>query len=373
MKKSYEIRNGVSVVNRNAGKDNPFVGTPYESMWENNPYVSSYYEPTFWDNLGLSNKAKDANAEYNRLYNEYVSGLYEQMYQDEYNSESAQAQRQREAGLNPDLNGVTPSQAGEVQSPNAGMNPALNGQSPAVHNLQNLGSILSFAFSAYQGLSNLGITKNTAELQNFAKLTELAKPFVTQSYAEAFLNGMTPELSVASGRDSFGRQFKRMRKDAMSAFEHLFYSGDYKLQRDALKNMNDKYDDYFRFNERLGFGSPDDPLSSAGKFISEWVSLGSKELKIMRNSNISVKSKEKFLADFRIQSLEKMINAYRASGGHDILTGLLLAGMIESSTPSMLASPRAYLMGAGDKISKQLGSFIDRNINKGIDFVSNYF
>lgn len=115
---------------RNYGKDNPFAGTEYEDMWLNNPYRNTYLDPTFWDNIGLSNKSKDYNAEQQRLYNEYISGIYELQMQNEYNSEAAKAARMRAAGQNPDLLGLNnASESDAMTPPNSGASPVLNGQS----------------------------------------------------------------------------------------------------------------------------------------------------------------------------------------------------------------------------------------------------
>ena len=85
---------GFSTHSRNFGLDNPLAGTAYETLWENNPYADKYYDPSFWDKIGLSNKAKDINSEYDRLYSEYVSGLLDQQRQDEYNSPTDQKDQQ---------------------------------------------------------------------------------------------------------------------------------------------------------------------------------------------------------------------------------------------------------------------------------------
>lgn len=328
----------ISSVDRNSGKENPFAGTSYESLWANNPYAHIYYEPSFWDDIGLSNKAKDQNMEYQRLYDEYIAGIYEQQRQDEYNSESAQVERQRQAGLNPDLLGIENSQTGQMSPPNAGPQSALNGVSPAQSSLTMLGSVLSFALNAYQGISNTLNVLDAQNITNIKELTNLARPFVTQSFAEAFMNGDNIHTAVASGSDSFSHMFnKRMEKDALKAFQNLFYSSDYSLQRQALQNINNMVGDELSFRASRKFMSSEKTIND---FVTDMVNLGVEEWRISKKSNISLKSKEKMLADFRSRSIERLLKDYQDN--NDMLSGLILAGMLESSGVNILSRPFGF-------------------------------
>lgn len=90
---------------------------------EANPYVGREFSPTFWQDLGErwfnDYSARDRfYAEQDQSADEYLSQLLDAQRQQEYNSPSAQAARERAAGLNPDVTGV-----GTGEQPAVGANP----------------------------------------------------------------------------------------------------------------------------------------------------------------------------------------------------------------------------------------------------------
>lgn len=231
-------------VNRNDGKDNPFADTMYSELWENNPYADMYYQPTFWDYVGLSNKAKDANNEYERLYNEYVAGIYQMQEQDKYNSPANQAKLEKEAGLNPDITGISGSGVSSgFTPPNAGMNPALNGASPAQNAIGVISSVLSFAtntlhqIESLQGLKEDNMSKSISNFDSFAKLAE---PVITSTYAQNFSAGSSAKWEDV--RDSFVNRFDSSseRKRAKKAFQYVLNHSQYTASRNAAQNLNDR-------------------------------------------------------------------------------------------------------------------------------------
>lgn len=231
--------------NRNALKENPFLGTDYEDLWENNPYAGLYYEPTFWDKIGLSNKSKDANAEYDRLYAEYIAGLYDQQRQDEYNSPASEAQRMREAGLNPDLQGLSgASNTDEMNSPNAGPNPALNGQSPIHNILTTITSVLGFATSTMQqiqAIKGMSFDNVSKSLGNFQEFTRLAEPHIVNEYAKMFSAGDKYSGDWISTQDVSANSLglnRRQTKRYKEAFTALLSSSRFTSAEKAYQNLN---------------------------------------------------------------------------------------------------------------------------------------
>lgn len=227
-------------IDRGAGVDNPFAGTDYADMWENNPYRYLYYDPSFWDNIGLSNKAKDANSEYQRLYDEYVAGIYEQQRQDAYNSESAQVERQRQAGLNPDLLGVENSQTGQMTPPNAGMNPALNGRSPALDAFGTITQVLGFATSSLQAINqikSLSIANFAGEAANFNTYMEQARPHIINEYALRFMERSDNDWAdIVETSNPY--KSRKQRKDYNKAFYNLLSSSDFSASESAYKQLS---------------------------------------------------------------------------------------------------------------------------------------
>lgn len=240
-------------VGRNEGKENPFAGTMYSDLWENNPYADMYYQPTFWDYVGLSNKAKDANNEYERLYNEYVAGIYQMQEQDKYNSPAHQAKLERDAGLNPNVTGISGSgESSGLTPPNAGMNTALNGASPATSALSSITQVLGFATSTLQqiqtikGMSSENLGK---DLGNFDKFTQIAKPHIINEFANRFSGGRPNNWSDVSklSADSLGLSRRNSRK-YQSAFNAFLSSSKFSSSEAAYNslNSNDKaMRDYF--------------------------------------------------------------------------------------------------------------------------------
>lgn len=228
-------------VGRNNGQENPFAGTMYSDLWENNPYADMYYKPTFWDYIGLSNKAKDANSEYERLYNEYIAGIYQLQEQDKYNSPANQAKLERQAGLNPNVTGI--SGAGESSGlvpPNAGMNPALNGQSPAQSAFGVITQVLGFATSTLQSIMSIkslsaGITGQN--LSNFSDFIEFARPQIVNEYARRFSGSDGNNWSDV--RDVSSRIFdsRSDRRKYSKAFDYLLSSSQFTASEQAYKNM----------------------------------------------------------------------------------------------------------------------------------------
>lgn len=227
-------------IDRASGVDNPFAGTDYEALWENNPYTYLYYEPTFWDKIGLSNKAKDQNAEYQRLYDEYISGIYEQQRQDEYNSESAQVQRQRQAGLNPDLLGVENSQTGQMSPPNAGPQSALNGVSPAFNAFQTITSVLGFATSSLQAINQikgLSLDNQSKRVSNFNSFIEMARPHIISEYARRFSGQDVNNWSDIANVSSMHMRSKDA-KLYKHAFNSLLSSSHFTASESAWKQLS---------------------------------------------------------------------------------------------------------------------------------------
>lgn len=228
---------------RNDGKSNPFAGTAYESLWENNPYAGMYYDPSFWDKIGLSNKAKDANNEYERLYNEYISGIYQQQQQDKYNSPANQAMLEREAGLNPDITGISGSGSTDGMSPpNAGPNPALNGVSPAMNAFGVITQVLGFATSTLQsietikGLSSSRIGQN---LSNVSSFMDVARPHIVSEYARRFSGSTANNWSDVRDVSSMAFDSRSEQRKYKKAFDFLLRSSQFSSATSAYDQLSD--------------------------------------------------------------------------------------------------------------------------------------
>lgn len=228
---------------RNNGVENPFAGTDYESLWDNNPYKDLYYQPTFWDYIGFSNKAKDANNEYERLYNEYIASIYDQQRQDEYNSPTAESERMKQAGLNPDLLGVSGASNTQAMNPmNAGANPALNGVSPAKDALSSISSVLGFAMSSLQQIQQMkGVSEGllNQKIGNFRDLQELARPHIVSEYARRFSGQTANDWHDVKNTSAMSLNLSRRdSKRYRDAFTSLLSSSEFTSTESAYKSLS---------------------------------------------------------------------------------------------------------------------------------------
>lgn len=138
--------------------DTPKVSNPlYQQLFDNNPYRSKdlTYNKSPWQELlstlGFRTKADawEESVQENAL--QWDAGIYQQMAQDQYNSETAKAERMRQAGENPDLLGTgnVSDMASPLQDPE-GINPGDSEEGV----LPQLGSTIMGAFNTAVGIAS---------------------------------------------------------------------------------------------------------------------------------------------------------------------------------------------------------------------------
>lgn len=99
----------------------PYIGTEWEDMLRNNPYLKDDYQTTQWDlfseNLGLwQSPRQKATAQRLQLARQYFSDIVAKIQNTEHNSKGSQVAESFAAGQNPDLAGISDS-AGMQDSP----------------------------------------------------------------------------------------------------------------------------------------------------------------------------------------------------------------------------------------------------------------
>lgn len=229
----------------------------YQQLFDNNPYRSKdlTYNKSPWQNfltaLGFRTKADawEESVQENAL--QWDAGVYQQMFQDQYNSETAKAQRMREAGENPDLLGTgNVSDASTPFQDPEGINPGESEEGLP-------GQIASTVIGAFN--SAVGIAMQFAQLSNINQDIE-GKGI---SNAEHMMNiisqrvlGMTPSGGFKTDDD-----FKQWKKDVeyslREPYGRAFFKGS------ALRRWNRSIDDfigglpqtkeqYKEWRERLG-------------------------------------------------------------------------------------------------------------------------
>lgn len=154
--------------------NNPFGPAPtgngqYDQLFAANPYRQQTYQKSFWEslasNLGFRTGYDDWLDQTSTQIAEYDAGIYNMMFQNQFNSESSKAERMRSAGLNPDLLGTSDvsDSASPPDDPN-GMIPNDSGLSDISGVVTGFGKSLLSAFS-----TGLQIYKGMAEVNNITE------------------------------------------------------------------------------------------------------------------------------------------------------------------------------------------------------------
>lgn len=190
-------------VPRSSGVDVSSLPDSYSELVKANPYLNYNYTPGFWDSIGnafgFRTREDKFREEMELAAREYDQQLLSMHREEEYNSPLQQAARQREAGINPDLNGVESSMASEFNEPEISPVPPEGGEG-----LQFVGNLMSAVTTA------LGIAQGVTDLRGSIIDNDLKDAsFVSQLFGfgrDAFLNSITPESlrKVGSSVDENG-------------------------------------------------------------------------------------------------------------------------------------------------------------------------
>ncbi len=155
------------------------VSNPYRDLLENNSY-----QQTFWDKvgnwIGFNTKEDNYRLELERLARETDFKLQLQNVTDHYNSEASQAARQREAGINPDLNGVS-SESATSSGPSTPDSSALSNieslttADEVMPIIGSISNIVTTAIGNISGLVGLFQNVNARKLANDASMIDNIK------------------------------------------------------------------------------------------------------------------------------------------------------------------------------------------------------
>lgn len=203
-------------------------GSQYDDLFAANPYRGLTYDVSgmqaFLHNLGFRTKYDDFVDQARINAQEYDAGIFSQIQQNEFNDPSAQAARERAAGINPDLAGIgdVAGAAGPTEDPN-GMNVSPSGDeardvlsfvSQSVMNF--IPGVLSFATN----LTNL----KGARLENDAK--ELAFGSAAVDAANKFfIEGITEQdYRDAFEKNDWSNILEESKKDSSYLSDTMFSS-----------------------------------------------------------------------------------------------------------------------------------------------------
>lgn len=157
-----------------------------------NPYIGFTAPMSFWDNLGLSSKAKDKLAAYQQAYKEYNADVLAKFMSWKNSLPETQREQQVQAGYNPDTIDVQPSSLSS-DAPVINADPtAIESDSTGQQYMAMVGAGLSLISAAISGGTSLamtsanlvaqGITNNKIKsdteaqnLANYQKAYDIAK------------------------------------------------------------------------------------------------------------------------------------------------------------------------------------------------------
>lgn len=228
----------------------------YQALLSANPYNNYDYRPDVWDKIGhffgFRTNEDQVRESMQQASREYESQLVSMNREESYNSELEQVMRQREAGLNPDLNGVSSGQASEFNEPE--QSPII----PAGSNefLQNVVGSVFTACTTLVGLSKDFKTLNSMKLANDAQRMENLDTLlrVSKNYNDLRMNDhgintmYVPQFEL--GNRKLARKFSNMLDLHQSSLDNdISY---YSKKANKVKNRKGY------FEEKNQFYSEDD-------------------------------------------------------------------------------------------------------------------
>lgn len=175
------------------------------------PYLSYNYTSGLWDRIGdffgWNTSADKYRMQMQDRARGALSGFQNDLFQNTFNSAQAQASRQRDAGLNPDLSG---SAEGD---PAAGLEQPISSVDPSIFNPPSdlLVNIASLFGSAASGLASVGtFTKLLADIKRTKSETsgvQIANAKQAWDYAGEYLSAFDPSTRLDFGEVDFTPDF----------------------------------------------------------------------------------------------------------------------------------------------------------------------
>lgn len=236
----------------------------YQSLADNNPYANPVYKESGWQkflsSLGFRTD-KDRYLEgMNLQAQEYDNALLQKEYNEQYDSALAQSQREREAGLNPNLTGNvdagSSSEMAEDGNPPQPSESDLGQVSEFASNVLNAVQMAYGLFSsgisvagAMQDLKGKGIANRIASIEENNKLFDFAEdavirvlPSVKDLEGEGEVSNYYNALKSAYGGQMSKKQFKKFMHYAQQ-FQNNINVDDKYFEKLSKRAKNRK--DYF--------------------------------------------------------------------------------------------------------------------------------
>lgn len=244
------------------------------AQWASNPYATFDYRHTWWQKLfeGLGFRSKFDEYRDSMALNaaEYEAQLAEKAHNEQYDSAQEQVNRQRLAGINPDIAGNVGAGASSPTQPdpNAPISP---GSDDPVQILSGFANVVMSAFTGSIGLAkdvfSLSQLKNTVDsgrIGNSQSIVDyamsLARQFIPESYPEGdpdWVNRAS-DLAFDIGSQGLNKHQQKQFREALRSF----YSSS-PTQAEQWKAWNESQTgklDYFKRTSSSFFGDGSDDV-----------------------------------------------------------------------------------------------------------------
>lgn len=163
----------------------------YDSLYQANPYRNLTYNKSWWQNLLESMGFRTGydtwreQAEVNSR--EYDARIAELMQQNQFNDPTAQAQRERAAGINPDLLGIGDVAEAASQAPDPNgmqVNPSDDFSQFGDTFMSVLGKTITL-YKDFKGLSELDNLIEAGDLENVKRMYDSIDAFIENKFHES--------------------------------------------------------------------------------------------------------------------------------------------------------------------------------------------
>lgn len=230
-------------------KDPVSLGPQYQGMLDANPYRNQSYNKSPWQNfltaLGFRTEADAWQENMAVQAAEYDASIAQKAYDEQYNTASAQAERMRAAGLNPDIDGGSSISPGEAAS--LGQDPSTPMQATGEESVPQ--EILSTAFSVATGCLDAvatatGIVQSVQGIRR-NHLDNVMQSISNEAGLQSLADQVLPYLIPTTNSDLFDEDGNVVGNWQENAYQMAkFFTGDMpkklrgKFQRALLNRIN---------------------------------------------------------------------------------------------------------------------------------------
>lgn len=271
----------------------------YEKLYNSNPYINYEYQQSAWDKIGnffgFRTSEDRTREEYAQRSKEYIAQLQSLAREEEYNSEAEQSKRQKEAGLNPALNGVNPSQASEMtETPMTLPDIQRNNGDDVSSFFGTFTNIVSSVIGLGSGLLSMQGQRNNNVLSRLSNIKdiytfgkELGLDLSNESDVNSLFgvpsNGLRTTEFLQSRLRKMGFSRRDAKRFAVSFNQGLSYRDSLKGSKELLNDYNEVSNATKRFYSNLGQGINGTNIQ---KYTQETLGIISQyELEVMKLQN----------------------------------------------------------------------------------------